>query len=284
MEYVGFDVIKDNEKSLRKWEKNKVRESGIVVSSDDSTIISKSDNLLVIDDVAISRKNNYFDTSLKILCKCEDKPSFIIISEDLRVLDRARKILVGYKQYNIDYVDLGRDDDMGFLMNRVDFTESSVVLIHASDSKFENKKIVLLMDRFINKAFLDNKNKNVRNKVYMYIDCVHNLSKSQLLVKSISFRKPDNLRYVFIVDDLDCFNYDYLKEAKLIKDSCNSILYYHSSDIGTLKELSRIANFERKVINKAIDERVVFDFATVSGDDVVHVQLNGLSRITKIKE
>lgn len=284
MEYVGFEVIKDNEKSLRKWDKNKVRESGIVVSNDDSTIVSKSDNLLVIDDVAISRKNNYFEVSLKLLAGCEDNPSFIIISEDLRVLDRARKILVGYKQYNVDYVDLGRDDDMGFLLNRVNFSESSVVLIHASDSKFENKKIVLLMDRFINKTFLDNKNKNIKNKVYMYVDGVHNLSKSQLLVKSISFRKPDNLRYIFIVDDLDCFNYDYVKESKMIKDSCNSILYYHSSDVGTLKELSRIANFERKIVNKAVDEKVVFDFNTINGDDVVHVQLNGLSRITKIKE
>ena len=118
----------------------------------------------------------------------------------------------------------------------------------------------------------------------MYIDCIHNLSKSQLLVKSISFRKPDNLRYVFIVDDLDCFNYDYVKESKMIKDSCNSIMYYHSSDIGTLKELARIANFERRVINKALDERVVFDFKSISGDDVVHIQLDGLSRITKIKE
>ena len=37
--------------------------------------------------------------------------------------------------------------------------------------------------------------------------------------------------YIFIVDDLDCFNYDYQREASTIKDSCNSILYY-SSKVG----------------------------------------------------
>lgn len=284
MEYIGFELIKDSETSLKKWDKNKIRESGILVSSDDYSVVSRSDNLLVIDDKFLSRKNNYLDISLKQLSSCEDKPSFIIISEDLRVLDRVRKILSSYTIYSVDYIDLDRDDDMVFLLNRVNFSNSSLVLIHASDSKFENKKVVSLIDRFINKAFLDNKNKAIKNKVYMYIDGIQNLSKSQLLVKSISFRKPDNLRYVFVVDDIDCFNYDYNKDAKVIRDSCNSIIYYHSGDMGTLKELSRIANFERKVINKAVDERIVFDFKSLNDDEVVHIQLNGLSRVTKIKE
>ena len=284
MEYIGFEVIKDNETSLKRWEKNKVRESGVLVSNDDSTIVNRSDNVIVIDDMYISRQDNYLFSSLKMLVKCEDKPSFVIVSEDLRLLDKARKILSSCNQYNVDYVDLGRDDDLKFLLNRVDFASSSAVFIHASDSKIENKKVIHVVDSFINKTFVDNKNKGLKNKVYMFVDCVTLLPKSQLLVKSISLRKPENLRYIFVVDDLDSFNYDYSRESSTIKESCNSIIYYSSGDNGTLKELSRIANFERKVINKALDEKVVFDFSTLDKDNVVYIQKNRISRITKIKE
>jgi len=280
MELVGFELIKESETSLRKWEKNKVRESGIIVSSDENTITNKGDNVLVLDDKFLSRKNNYLETSLNLLKDCIDKPSFIVISEDLRTLDKVKRILSSYAIYNLDYVDMDRNDDMSFLLNRVNFASSSAVLIHASDSKFENKKVVNLMDRFINKVFIDSK--AISNKVYMFVDCVTNLGKSQLLVKSISLRKPANLKYIFIADDIDCFNYDYPTYSKTIKDSCNSIIYYHSSDVGTLNELSRIANFERKVINKAVDERVVFDFKTINEDEIVYIQQDGLSRVTKI--
>ena len=283
MEYVGFEVIKDKETSLKKWDKNKVRESGILVSNDEYSVVNRSDNVLVIDNNYMTRTDNYLFTSLKMLVKCEDRPSYIIVSEDRRVLERASKILSNCTQYSVDYVDLGRDDDLGFLLNRVKFTEPSVVLIHASDSKIENKKIIHIVDSFINKTFVDNKNKGLKNKVYMFIDCVTLLPKSQLLVKSISLRKPDNLRYIFIVDDLDCFNYDYQREASTIKDSCNSILYYSSKDKGTLNELSRISLFERVVV-KPTDEKVVFDYSKLEDGTVAYIQRNGISRITKIKE
>lgn len=282
MEYVGFEVIKDNETSLKKWD-SKVRESGVLVSSDGASVVNRSDNVLVVDDKHISRTDNYLFTSLKMLVQCEDKPSFIIVSEDLRLLDKARKLLSSCKQYNVDYVDLGRDDDLKFLLNRVNFAEPSAVFIHASDSKIENKKVIHVVDSFINKTFVDNKNKGLKNKVYMFVEGVTLLPKSQLLVKSISLRKPENLRYIFIVDDLDSFNYDYSRESSTIKESCNSIIYYSSGDMGTLRELSRIAYFERKVINKALDERVEFDFSSLDKDSVVYIQRNGISRITKIK-
>ena len=93
MELVGFELIKESETSLRKWEKNKVRESGIIVSSDENTITNKGDNVLVLDDKFLSRKNNYLETSLNLLKDCIDKPSFIVISEDLRTLDKVKRIL-----------------------------------------------------------------------------------------------------------------------------------------------------------------------------------------------
>ena len=38
-------------------------------------------------------------------------------------------------------------------------------------ANFENKKVVNLMDRLINKTFIDSK--TVSNKVYMFIDCIN---------------------------------------------------------------------------------------------------------------
>ena len=109
-----------------------------------------------------NRRNNYFRTLLNYNINCVDTHSYIVISENLRTLEDAQRILKGYRTIRFEYMDLDRNEDLTLVMERLSFTEKTLVLVHISDSKFENRKSAHLLDSLLNKIHKDQINNNNR--------------------------------------------------------------------------------------------------------------------------